>query len=162
MPLSNIYTPAGAKVSIASSQATQPADATAYAGLTWTEIKGLQTIGEYGDESAAVTGAIIGDARTRKAKGARDAGTLALTAAHWPDDPGQAALIAAEGTNNNYPIRIVVPNRINATGTDEIDYFVGLVMSKRLNLGSNDTIVSRTFSVAVNSAITEVPPTAGS
>jgi hypothetical protein len=161
MPLSNIYTAAGAKVFIAPSQAATPADATAYAGLTWTEIKGLQTIGEYGDESAAVTGAIIGDARTRKAKGARDAGTLALTAANWPDDPGQAALVAAEATNNNYPFKIVVPNRVNASGTDGIDYMVGLVMSKRLNLGSNDTIVTRTFSVAVNSAITEVPPTAG-
>lgn len=162
MALSNIYTAAGAKVYIAPSQATQPADATAYAGLTWTEIKGLQTIGEYGDESSAVTGAIIGDSRQRKAKGARDAGTLALTCAHWPDDAGQAALVAAEGTNNNYPLKIVVPNRLNATGTDEIDYMVGLVMSKRLNLGSNDTIVSRTFSVGINSAITEVAPTAGS
>src|SRR5215213_1023398 len=144
MALSSIYTASVSKVFIAPSQASIPADATAYAGLTWTEIKGLQTIGEYGDESAAVTGAIIGDSRTRKAKGARDAGTLALTAAHWPDDPGQVALVAAEAGNNNYPFKIVIPNRLTANGTDEINYTTGLVMSKRLNLGSNDTIVSRT------------------
>lgn len=158
--MANLYTASGSKLFIAPSVAAEPANAAAYAALTWTEIGFLSNIGEYGDESSLQTGAVIGDSRIRKAKGARDAGTLAITVYPDPQDVGQAALIAAEGTNNNFPIKIVEPNRLNAGGTDGIDYMLVLVASKRKALGGNDTIVTRTFSAAINSKITEVAPTA--
>jgi hypothetical protein len=161
MALSQPYTAAGSQVFIAPSVATEPANAAAYAALTWVEIKGVMTIGEYGDEASTITASIIGDARVRKAKGPRDAGALSLSVAHWPDDPGQAALVAAEAQSGSvqYPIKVVVPNKVTSGGTNEIDYFMGQVASKRLNLGGNDTIVGRTFTINVNSAVTEVAPT---
>jgi hypothetical protein len=155
-----IFTATGTKLFIAPSVAAEPANAAAYAGLTWTEIAMIETVGEYGDESSIINFAVLGDGRQRKAKGARDAGTLPITTAHIADDAGQLALIAAEATYNNYPFKIVLPNRLNAAGTDEINYFIGLVTSKRLNVGGNDNVVRKTFNVAVNSKITEVAPTA--
>jgi hypothetical protein len=155
-----IFTATGTKVYIAPSQASTPANAAAYQGLTWTEIGFVETIGEYGDESSIINFAVLGDGRQRKAKGARDAGALSLTTAHIADDTGQQALEAAEATYNNYPFKIVLPNRLATAGDDEEDYFMGLVTSKRLNVGGNDNVVRRTFNIAVNSAITVVPPTA--
>ena len=91
--MAELYTASGSKLYIAPSVAAEPADAAAYAALTWVEVGFLSNIGEYGDEASLQTGAVIGDARVRKAKGSRDAGTLTITVYPDPDDLGQAALI---------------------------------------------------------------------
>lgn len=158
----DIFTATGTKFFIGPSVTSVTDTAAEFAALTWTEIGLVESIGEYGDESSAVTGAAVGDGRTRKAKGARDAGTLALTCFHDALDAGQQALVAAEAGNSNYAFKVVLPNRPNATGTDEVNYFRGLVMSKRRNVGNNDNIVRVTFNIGVNSPIVEVAPVAGS
>lgn len=156
----DIFTATGTTISIGPSVTSATDTAAEYAALTpWTPIGLVSSIGEFGDESSAVTFAVIGDGRTRKAKGARDAGTLAITAGYDITDDGQEALVAAEATYSNYAFRVVLPNRLNAGGTDEIQYFRGLVMSKRLNVGNNDNVVTSSFMVAINSPITIVAPT---
>lgn len=158
--MGDIFTASGTKISIGPSTATTPADATAYAALTpYTEVGLVETLGEYGDESSAVNFAALGDGRMRKGKGARDAGVLQLTVAHDGTDTGQLALNAAEATNNNFVFKVVLPNRLTTGGTDEIQYFKGLVMSKRLNVGGNDNVVRNTYQIAVNSALTTVAAT---
>jgi len=157
--MSQIFTANSTKVYVSTSVVAEPADAAAYALLAWTEIGGIESLGAYGDEANIATIALLGDARIRKAKGARDAGTLELTTAKWADDVGQIALIAGEGTNFNYPFKIVLPNRLLVAGTDEIDYLIGLISSKRENVGTNDNVVRRTFNVAINSKVTVVAPT---
>lgn len=160
--MGDIFTASGAKLYIGPSVTTAQADSIAeFDALVWTEVGLVESLGEFGDESSAVTFAALGDARVRKAKGARDAGTMTVTCAHDPSDPGQSALIAAEGTNNNYPFKITLPNRLNATGTDEVNYFRALVMSRRGNIGDNANVVRRTFSLGINSQIYEKPATAG-
>jgi hypothetical protein len=150
-----IFTATGSKVYIAPSQTTTPANAAAYAALTWTEVKFLESIGEYGDSSSIITAAVIGDGRMRKAKGARDAGEMQLVMfMQAPTDPGQQAMIAAEGTYNIYPIKVELPNKLTAGGTNELNYMMALVTSKRKNVGGNDNVVRDTFNLAVNSAIT--------
>jgi hypothetical protein len=155
----NIFTATGAKLFIAPSTPAEPANAAAYAGYTWTEITMIESIGEYGDESASIDFAVLGDGRIRKAKGARNAGALAVTVAHIADDPGQLAVEAAEATYNNFPFKIELPNKLTTGGTNEINYLYGLVMSKRLNVGGNDNVVRKTYNVGVNSKITQVAPT---
>lgn len=157
--MAEIFTATGTKLFIAPSVAAEPANAAAYAALSYTEITMIETIGEYGDESSIINFAVLGDGRMRKAKGARDAGTLPLTTAHIANDAGQLALVAAEATYNNYPFKVLLPNRLTSGGTDEVNYFIGLVTSKRKNIGGNDNVVRVTFNVAVNSKITEVAPT---
>ena len=96
---------------------------------------------------------------TRKAKGVRDAGNLALTVARDPSDAGQGALIAAEGTNNKFAFKVTYPDRVTPTGTDSIDYFRALVMSKRNNVGNADNVIRRSFELGIDSAIISVDPT---
>lgn len=122
----------------------------------WTEIGLVENGGEFGDQASSVTGAALGDGRIRKAKGARDAGELALIVFHDPTDTGQAALDAAEGTNNNYAFKVVLPDG-PAGYSDTIEYFRGLVMSKRKQVQTNDNIIRRTYNIGVNSEIFSDP-----
>jgi len=129
------------------------------AATPYVEIGLLETVGEYGDSSAVVNFAVIGDGRVRKAKGARDAGELTLTSAHDPLDTGQLAMIAAEATKNSYAFKVVIPDRSVPANVDSIHYFRGKVNSKRLNVGTNDNVVRRMFTVLVDSQIYEIPGT---
>jgi hypothetical protein len=158
-----MYTANGAKIFIGPSVTEQAADTTAeFAALTYVEVGYVESIGAYGDTASEVTAAVLGDGRTRKAKGARNSGTLPITCLDQPDDLGQLALVAAEAQNSaNYALKIVLPNRLNATGADQIDYMRVLVMSKSLDVGANDHIVRRTFNAGINSQIYTVAPTAG-
>lgn len=159
--MSDIFTATGTKIFIGPSVTNTTDTAAEFAALSWTEIGLVESIGEFGDQASMVTGAVIGDGRMRKAKGARDAGELAISVFHAGDDVGQQALEAAEATYNNYAFKVVLPNRLTVSGTDEIRYFRGLVASKRLNVGGNDNLVKDTYNVAVNSPIVVVAATAG-
>lgn len=159
--MSAIFTASGTTLAIGASVATEPANAAAYATATSaaTLIGFIESVGEFGDESAAIDFAVLGDGRVRKAKGARNAGALAVTCAHIADDVGQIALLAAELTYNQYPFKMVLPNKLTSGGTNEIIYFMGIVMSKRFNVGGNDNVVRRTFNIGVTSGLTTVAPT---
>jgi hypothetical protein len=124
---------------------------------TWIPIGENENLGEFGDQSSEVTFAAIGDGRVRRSKGARDAGTMQIVVARDPNDVGQNAMIAAEATNFNYNFKVVHADAINENWSDTIEYFRGLVMSKRTNVGTNDNVVRRTFNVGINTAIVEDP-----
>lgn len=149
----------GTKVYISTAVTAEPADAASYAALTWVEIGDVESLGEFGDDSPILSAMTLQDERVFKAKGARDAGTLAITVLDRPDDAGQLAMIAAEASKFNYPFKVVLPNRVTVGGTDQIEYMIGLVSSKRLNVGDNSNFLRRTFNVAVNSKITSVAAT---
>src|SRR3954468_23182876 len=91
----------------------------------WTEVGLVESVGEYGDQANAVNFEALGDSRVRHSKGARDAGTMALVCGHDPPDTGQAALEAAEATNNNYAFKVVLPDG-PAGFSDTIQYFRGM------------------------------------
>jgi hypothetical protein len=126
---------------------------------SWVEVGMVESLGEFGDQSSTVNFASLNDGRQRKAKGIRDAGDLALTVARVATDAGQKALIAAEATNNKFAFKVVYPDRLTPTGTDGIDYFRALVMSKRSNVGSADNVIRRAFTLGIDSAIVSVDPT---
>lgn len=153
-----IITASGTKFYIGGQVLDAVDTAAEFAALTWVEIKNIETYGEFGDASAAVTFSAVGDGRVQKAKGARDAGELALTIGVVPNEPGQLALIAAEGTNKNYAFKIELPDAPTDDFTNTIMYFRGLVMGKRLNVGGNDNVLRRAVSIGINSAIIEIAP----
>jgi hypothetical protein len=126
-----------------------------YEALTWTEVKEIENLGDFGDESSSVTFASLSDARVRKLKGARDAGTMAIVVGRDPLDAGQQAMIAAEKTNFQYPFKIVAADNPSAGYTPTTFYFQGLVMSARNAAGANDNVVRTTFNVGVNTPIVE-------
>lgn len=104
-----ILTTAGTKVYIGPQVTSAIGTLAEFDALSYTEIKKVQSIGEFGDEAKTVTSEDIGDARVRKAKGSRDAGQFEMTVSHDPSDAGQTAVRAAELTNFPYAIK-VVPN----------------------------------------------------
>ncbi|GLK67007.1 phage tail tube protein [Hansschlegelia plantiphila] len=126
-----------------------------FAALTFTEVDMIEDLGEFGDEANIVTGTTLKDGRVRKAKGAADAGTLALRCFHDPLDAGQAALIAASKTKKNYAFKIVLPDAPDVTYSDTTIYFRALVASRRLNVGANDNLIRRAYSLAINSDLAE-------
>lgn len=147
----------GAKVYISTTSAATTQSA--FAALTWVEIKEIESIGDFGDESSSVTFTSLSDSRIRKYKGARDAGTIAVVCGNLATDPGQLAAVAAEKTKFDYPIKIVLADAADANDTNSTFYFQGQVMSAKLNVGGNDAIIKRTFNLAINSAVIEVPST---
>lgn len=158
--MSTPYAAAGAKVYVSNAAVyTTPANAAAYAALTWVEIGDVESIGEFGDEAQIITAATLQDSRVFKGKGPKDAGTMPITVLDRPDDTGQLQLVTAEASNANYAFKVELPNKLSSGGTNQLEYFTGLVSSKRQNIGNTSNIVRRTFNVAINSEITEVAPT---
>lgn len=159
--MGDITTASGAKVFIGPVTTSATDTASEYAALTYTEIGLVETLGEFGDEAASVNFTALNDARVRKAKGSRNAGTLALTIGRDPTDPGQIALEAAQATNFKYAFKVVYPDRPNPTGTDTIEYFRALVMSNRRNVGNADNVIRVAYPLDIDSPITTVPATTG-
>jgi hypothetical protein len=151
----SINTSAGARVFIGPVNNTAD-DATAYGALTFVEIDGVETLGEFGDSSQAVTFTSLKDGRVRKFKGAKDAGDITLTCGHDPLDLGQLAIIAAEATKFSYAIKVVLADAADANDTDSTFFFRAKIMSKRLGVGGNNDVTKRNFVLGIDSDIVEV------
>ncbi|UXN64409.1 phage tail protein [Phyllobacterium sp. A18/5-2] len=128
----------------------------AFEALTWVEIKEVEDGGEFGDESADVTFQSLGDGRVRHLKGARDAGTIALVVGDDPLDAGQLAVRAAEKTKFQYNFKVEYEDAPSALYENSVDYFRGLVMSARKNVGTGDNVLRRTFSIGISTRILTV------
>ena len=150
-----ITTAAGSKIYIGPVRTAATDTIAEYAALAWVEIGEVETLGEFGDESASVNFLAVGDARNRKLKGARDAGTLALTVGRDPLDPGQTALRAAEKGKFEYAFKVVAADAPDEDHTDSVYYFGALVMSARDNYGNADNVVRTTFNLGINTEILE-------
>ncbi|WP_311272177.1 MULTISPECIES: hypothetical protein [unclassified Rhizobium] len=105
-----LYPVAGAKFDIGPAVTTVPDDvdmvASLFTSVTFTEIKGWQTMGSVGDAAALITEAVISSGRDLKAKGTKNAGSMQNNFIILPEDVGQIALIAASESPYNYPFRI--------------------------------------------------------
>lgn len=133
-------------------------DQSGFEADTYTQILGVTDIGEFGDAANEVTVDFLESGRTQKLKGQRNAGNLELVVAHRADDPGQDALITAEGTTFDYNFYVELNDEDSGETTGSIFYFRAKVMSKRANVGGADSVVTRTFTLGINSAIIEVAP----
>lgn len=127
-----------------------------YAALTYTNVGGLRTLGEFGDESQLVKFEIIGDGRTRTLAGSKDGGVLECLCAFDLTDAGQLAMIAAFDANNEYAFRIEPDDGVT---TNSVFYFKGPVTAKRIVAGENNSVLSIRFNVSVNSDVLHVAAT---
>lgn len=159
-----ITTATGAKYYIGdTSPIDYTTDASALAdfeALTWKEIGEVEDGGELGDEANDVTFQSLSDSRVRHLKGARDAGTLALVVGDDPLDAGQIALREAERTKYQYNFKVEYEDAPDAAYSNSIDYFRGLVMSFRKNVGEGDNVMRRTANIGINTVILTVDPSA--
>lgn len=159
----DIYTASGTKFYISSTAVASTTDTLSeYEALTWTEVAEVEDLGNVGDVSNEVTAAALGDGRIRKAKGARNGGTMNIVCLHTsPLDAGQQAMMDAEETNDNYAFKIEMDDAPPPSGTGTVKYFRGLVMSQELRVGTNDNVMRWAFNVGVNSPQTVDPAATG-
>ena len=125
----------------------------------WIEVKGLKDLSSFGDESAAVTSNQLGNNRTLKAKGTRDAGTPGFIVDVKDGDEGQEAAHAAELDGFDYAFYIELPNKKTSGGTNGRRYFAGKVMSFRENPGAANNAITATLNVGINTTVYRVLPT---
>lgn len=148
----------GPAVNIDTIKALSDEDAVTYfEGLSYTEVEEIESIGEFGDESGTTTFASLKDERERMFKTVRSAGTLAVVVGRDALDAGQAALIAAEKTDFHYAFKVVFDDSRTGSFSDSVEYFGGLVLGRRTSAGSAADITKRTFNIAVNTTVYNVP-----
>ncbi len=122
---------------------------------TYKEIGSVDSIGEFGDEATAIEVSHLGDARKRRLKGTRDAGTLELTCSRDASDVGQKALIAARDADPDVNFKVVFNDKPAAGTQATTIYFTGAVMSARVGVSGTDELVKLTSSIAINTAVVE-------
>jgi hypothetical protein len=160
----DIATTAGAKISISNAAViTSVTDTTAeYAALTYIEVKQVESLGDFGDQSNLVNFTSLADARVRKLKGSRDAGELALVVANVADDPGQVALIAAEKTKFLYAFKVEFSDKGPGSGAvNTTIYFAALVNSGNFSVGGADDVIRSNYSLPIDTPLFITPATPG-
>lgn len=138
-----LYPVSGMKIYIGGVLASKSTDFVEadFAGQSWVEIDGWETVGAFGDNSEVVTFQLVNRGRDLKQKGTANAGTMQNVFAHLVDDQGQIDLVQASApTNkNNYAIRVDLNDTPSGGGTPSKRYFIGLVMSaEEAGGGAND------------------------
>lgn len=144
-----VNTAAGATLSIGTTAAAT--DETSYAADTYVEVGEIESLGEFGDQVSAATFTALANRRVRKFKGTYDAGDMSLTVGFDSGDAGQNALNAAlkdEGSAD-YNFRVEFED-------GDVFYFSGKVMSRRISVGTADSIVTATISIAIGTAVLEI------
>lgn len=150
-----IFASNGAKIHICETAQSSEPTLTEYQALTWVEIKEVETLGTFGDTAEEIAFTALGDARKRRLKGARDAGSLDMTMGADYSDAGQVALIAAEKTIHDYAFKVVF-NDAPQGGTPSERYFIAAVASASESVESANSTLMLNCSLWVNSGITRV------
>lgn len=146
-------TSSGTKFGISSTVPPASADTlTELAALTYTDVDGIMNLGSFGDERNLVDFAVLGDGRVRKLAGAADAGTLEIECAFDALSAGQTAMRAAYDDGQEYAFKVETRDGVSPN-PNSMFYFRGPVTSKQLTVEENDSVLSQTFVVAVNSAV---------
>lgn len=152
-----IYATAGSKVFIGQPKSAQSADLVAadFAAQSWVEIGWLESIGAFGDESSEVTFDAIGEGRTQKLKGIRNAGNMELVCGIDYTDQGQATLRGAQTEIFDYAIKVQFDDAPSG-GTPSLRYFVAKVMTTREQLDGANNVMKLNATLGINSNVVYV------
>ncbi len=126
-----------------------------YSSQTWLEIKELESLGSLGDTSAEISIDIIGEGRTKRLKGTRNAGTMEVICGADYAGAGQAAAIAAEKTIHDYAWKLVL-NDAPAGGTPSERYFIAKVGAAPEVFDAANNVMKQHLTLWVNSNIVKV------
>jgi hypothetical protein len=153
---------ATAKSTISIGSMTAASNVAEYEAETWTQIREVEDIGEFGDEAEEITFLSIDDARVRKVKGARDAGTLEITCGFDAADAGQVMMRAAAASDAAFTFRVQLADKpAGATATPSTFYFMAHVSASKVQLGGANDVSKEVFTLSITSPIVAVPASAG-
>lgn len=158
-----VNTNAGSKLFICATAQQANLDATAFALLTWVEIKGVGNHGETGTTTNILTYDTWDTDVTQKAKGISDAGSPEVELARIPTDPGQILLRTAAGTNLNYAFKVERNDKPDADPDSKptIRYNRGIVTGPRNPNGRNEDFDLEVFMLGLNQKQIQVDPVSG-
>lgn len=153
--MSDLYAVAGAHFYIGTAAMTVPTtDVTeaTFAAVSWTEVDGWETMGPIGDAASEIATDLINRGRTVVQKGTKRSPAQQHNFAINTGDAGQQAMLAAEATNLNYPMRIVFDDAPSG-GTPSEKKWIGLVMSAQEQGGGANTPRMLQCNIAPNTNI---------
>ncbi len=155
--MAGIFATDGSKIYIGGAVEAKSADWVEgdFDAQSWTEISWLENIGAFGDEASEVTFDAIGEKRTQKLKGVRNAGNMELAIGIAYADSGQIALKAAETVDDDYAFKVEFDDAPGG-GTASLRYFIGKVMTAREALDSANSVMRLNATIAINSNIVQV------
>jgi hypothetical protein len=126
-----------------------------FSSVTWTEVKGWQSMGELGNEATVTSTELINSSIVRKTVGPIDAGNYENTFAEMGADAGQIAMKALVGLNANYPFKVEYNDDPNdgETSAPSMTLIAGKVYSSRRVGGEAAAVRMRRFNVAVENKV---------
>lgn len=155
----------GLYISLAPHVATNDtlAELDALADNTWAKIGGITNLGEFGATFQEIASEPMDADATGKYKGMRNDGSLSLTLERMPDDTGQAKLMEALASYEDYTFKVVLNDKPSGTGAKPTRmYFPGKVMSFTTNVGGPNNLVTASCNIGINGAVIEGAKVAGS
>jgi hypothetical protein len=162
--MANLYPVAGCKIYIGAAMDLPDADMVAadFDAVVWVEVKKWTQMGAFGDAAALITTQVISEARDIKQKGTRNAGQMQNVFAVDAADLGQIALIAAEKTNLNYPIKVELNDKpaVGASPKNSTRLFLALVTSAQEAGGAANTVQNLNSTFEINTNIVRVAASA--
>lgn len=127
-----------------------------FSSESWTEVKAWESMGEVGDQAEIIRTTFINEGRVNKTKGPRDAGSMQNVFGRLTGDAGQAAMEAAQATNENYAFKIEFDDVPSGGATPTTLYFAALVSSEKRAGGGGSSIDKKMYNLEINSNVVEV------
>jgi hypothetical protein len=155
-----LYPVAGCKIYISTNPfPEQSADVVHgdFSAVTWIEVKKWTQMGPYGDSAQLITTDLIGEGRTKKMKGTKNAGSMANVFATDTTDGGQVKVIAASKVLDNYAFKVELNDKTGAQVNNSLREFYGLVMQAQEAGGGANTVQTLNATVEINSNIVSTP-----
>jgi hypothetical protein len=124
--------------------------------ISWDEVGWIENLGSIGDESAEITFSTIGEGRTMKLKGVKNAGSMAVVLGSDYANAGQDAVRAAEASPLDYAFKLEFNDIPSGGTTPSARYFIAKVMSQREQFDTVNNVIRMQAALGVNSNIVRV------
>jgi len=133
----------------ATAQATAPANAAAYAALTWVKVSSVGSVGEMGVQTNILSYDTWDDDVVRKQKGMSNAGDPSIEVARIDNDPGQIILRNQARTKLRYAFKIEYDDAPEVGGSGTTLYNWGLVTGPTRPMGRNEDFNLEVFTLGL-------------
>jgi len=143
--MSNAYTSAGTEIYI-SSEVPDTITGPDFRFLDYKRVGEVTDVSEFGKSTEVLTYHAVGSDAPVRVKGKESFDGFTMQMANVRSDQGQAELIAALQSKQNYSFRLLVPE-------PDTYYFTALVVDYKVNIGSADQINSVAVTFAVTSEL---------
>lgn len=154
----SVKTAAGSKLYLGSEDPDESVDSQAeFEADSYQLVGEVEDLGEFGDAWNSTDFTALADSRVRRFKTTRDAGEMQVVLGFDAADAGQSALVTAVDSKNDYAFKLTLDDEGSGSPSNPTTfYFRAKVMSNRVVGGSNDNVIRRNVTLAINSAIIQI------